>query len=137
MADADGAYAVRSYGSLRAEQMWVRAGPEQGGASSERCAMVDDALDFLSKARRAPLSGYLDMNWMNTPRRPTYSATISPYGYRDIRAAALTGWWEDRIGEGHTPGPDGSAHLMLSLVLPAPLLACLAFDMGGTPTFTR
>lgn len=52
------------------------------------------------------------------------------------RAAALNGWWADRMAEGHTPGRDGSANLILSLALPSDVTRRLGYDLYGTPFLT-
>lgn len=49
------------------------------------------------------------------------------------QAAALALWWDDRMAEGHTPGPHGSAHLLLGLLLPTDLMRRLAYAFTYDP----
>lgn len=46
---------------------------------------------------------------------------------------ALAQWWDARITEGHTTGPEGSAALMLSLILPPRALGRVRFNARGAP----
>lgn len=104
------------------ENAWTRT----ASRPSRRQSGVNDALKYLDahSVDGDPLTGYLTgQAWANVPDLPNTRALIET-----TRAAALTGWWADRMDEGHSAGPDGSAALLLGLLLPAALIRRIAYD---------
>lgn len=91
-----------------------------------RRPLLDDLLTNLNALRSdgEPLVGYLTgQAWSTVPDLPNTRPLIDT-----TRAAALPGWWADRMVEGHTRGPEGSAALLLALLLPPPVLGRLTYD---------
>lgn len=91
-----------------------------------RRPLLDDSLANLSAHRSdgEPLVDYLTgQAWGTVPDLPNTRPLIDT-----TRAAALPGWWADRMVEGHTRGPQGSAALLLALLLPPPILGRLTYD---------
>lgn len=90
--------------------------------------LLDDALLYLNRPQSNPHSfeDYL--------AGTAWPSSIAPLWVNASRQAALSFWWETRMSEGHTPGPEGSAHLLLALTLPPTLMGALTYTTDGTPT---
>lgn len=96
-----------------------------------RRPLLDQSLTFLdtSTSTTRPLRDYLTGEaWDCVGNSPTTQPLAE-----GTRAAALAGWWADRMSQGYTSGPDGSAHLLLVLTLPVPVLDTLTYTADGTP----
>lgn len=97
--------------------------------NEERHFLLKDALSDLDVGRCARLVDYITGTaWQD--------ALFSPDRYVEaMRDLAVGVWWERRMAEGHTPGPDGSARLLLALLVPPTLLCSLAYSPQGAPAF--
>lgn len=108
------------------------------GADTEtQRSLVEDLLMFLDDtvANPSTLADYLSgAAWASRTVMGFSPPSLDAVQVAATRAAALDVWWSDRMSEGHTPGPEGSAHLLLALTLPAALMGALAYTTDGTPT---
>lgn len=127
-------WALRSYETAVREREWADAFATASDAytgyvslESDRETILLDVWPYRSGVR-GTLIGYI-----SGEATSPFSGRMSTHpGHQAARSAALEGWWDERLTEGHTPQ---SAGVMLALLLPPQMLGLLTFDDSGTPFY--
>lgn len=112
----------------REEHTWRRVTPSMPEFEQQRRRTLDFVLLFLTRHNSNPHP------WLAYLTGTAWEPTIDPQQVTASRDAALRAWFETRVREGHTPGPEGSAQFLLGFFLPPDLLSRLTYASDGTPT---